>query len=304
MTTDALQTSIDTPTPAASPDDGSPGAHSSSGTAALLAALRDHYLKPGELMPGGVLLTEVPAPDAPRRADALYVRFTRSRGYCIDGHELKISRSDWRRELTDPGKAEAWWPYCTRWWIVAPDPSIVPAAELPDGWGLMCPPRNGRRFRVIVPARVKEPTITLELLVELLKKLDTARINAVQDERQRAEQQHRVVAAQSSLLDSAEQARRRERLELLEEFEAATGLRLTNQPWRPGQTTPSQLADLVRPLLEAQRADGLLVQQLHALAERAAAVRRAADHAEASARAVQYDTAGEVAERFGIEEPR
>jgi hypothetical protein len=56
--------------------------------------------------------------------------------YAIHGHEIKVSRSDWLAELRDPGKAEAFRPYCSHWWLVVSDASIV-RDDLPDGWGLL-----------------------------------------------------------------------------------------------------------------------------------------------------------------------
>lgn len=55
----------------------------------------------------------------------------------IHGHEVKVSRSDWLAELRDPTKAEAFRPYCSRWWLVVSDRRIVRDGELPDGWGLL-----------------------------------------------------------------------------------------------------------------------------------------------------------------------
>src|ERR1039457_7550341 len=88
---------------------------------------------------------------------------------------VDLSRSDWLRELDDPAKAEAWWPYCNRFWITAP-PGIIVPAELPEGWGLMELPSNGRRFKVKVAAGSKVPKLTTALMVELLRRADNARL--------------------------------------------------------------------------------------------------------------------------------
>lgn len=61
----------------------------------------------------------------------------------LHGHEVKVSRSDWLRELADPSKAEEFRRFCDRWWLVVPDPSIV-RADLPTGWGLIALGRGGR----------------------------------------------------------------------------------------------------------------------------------------------------------------
>lgn len=147
----------------------------------LLDALRAHYLAPGDPFPGGALLTEVEAPGdgGTRRADAVYLGFTRTPGWCIEVCELKVSREDLRREIAQPMKADAWYPHCTRFWIVSPSPTITPPEMLPDGWGLMCPKRRGRRFQVVREPATRQPIVDLPLLIALAKKLDNQRATAV-----------------------------------------------------------------------------------------------------------------------------
>jgi len=81
-------------------------------------------------------------------ADAISVDTWRSGGYAISGYEVKCSRSDWLRELRDPGKAEVWKRYCARWWLVAL-PGVV-EDDLPVGWGLL--ERRGNTLRRVVAA--------------------------------------------------------------------------------------------------------------------------------------------------------
>lgn len=148
-------------------------------TSTLLEALRAHYIGP-ETFPGGVFLSEVQVPDGGtvRRADGVYLGFTKSRGHAIDVHEIKVSTADFRAELANPVKAEAWWRYSTRFWIVSPGPHITPIAELPFGWGLMCPRSRGRRFQIVVAPAIRQPEVDLPLLIEVAKKLDTMRAGA------------------------------------------------------------------------------------------------------------------------------
>lgn len=134
-------------------------------TKKLLATLRGHYIaettQPGA-RDGGVFASEVAMNGSwggpgTRRADALYAGFTSASGRILIGHEIKVSRADWRNELTKVGKADAWADACHAWYIVAPSTEVVPPEELPDGWGLMLPPRTsrGRRMRIEVKATVK-----------------------------------------------------------------------------------------------------------------------------------------------------
>lgn len=74
---------------------------------------------------------------AGRSADFMAVDCWPGGGIELHGHEVKVSRSDWLRELKNPAKAEAFTKYVDRWWVVAPDTTIVKPDELPPGWGLI-----------------------------------------------------------------------------------------------------------------------------------------------------------------------
>lgn len=132
-------------------------------TAALMALLRRHYIKPGLNMPGGVFLPEVGQNGgwgAGSRCDAIYVGFTSSSGRILVGHELKVSRADWLNELNKPGKADAWADECHEWWLVVNNPAIVHDGELPAGWGLMVPsPRSRNRMQIHTRAVRKDPGV-------------------------------------------------------------------------------------------------------------------------------------------------
>lgn len=69
-----------------------------------------------------------------RHADAVVMNLWPSRGLLIEGIEIKVSRSDWRRELDNPEKAEEIARYCDKWWVVTPE-GIVQPHELPALWG-------------------------------------------------------------------------------------------------------------------------------------------------------------------------
>ena len=156
----------------------------------LLARLERHYIRPGEPLPGGMFLPEVTHGTAGgRRCDALYVGFTSSRGHHLVGHEVKVSRADWRHELDQVDKAETWASQCHAWYVVAPSEEIVPRAELPHGWGLMVPnSRSKVRMDVLVKAVLqaeREPSwITAH---SILKRIDTLRAQRDQKARQEAD---------------------------------------------------------------------------------------------------------------------
>lgn len=96
----------------------------------------------------------------PRSADAVAFSLWPSRGLELIGFECKVSRSDWKRELAAPAKAEAIQQYCDRWWVVVSDPKIVQEGELPPTWGLLAATKGldqGSKLKVITAAPKLEP---------------------------------------------------------------------------------------------------------------------------------------------------
>jgi len=87
--------------------------------------------------PQWAFLTHVPneTGGARRVCDGLAMNLWRSQGMEVCGYEVKADRSDWRRELKDPAKADLIAGYCDRFDIVAP-PGVVKPEELPVAWGL------------------------------------------------------------------------------------------------------------------------------------------------------------------------
>lgn len=86
---------------------------------------------------------------ADRSADAIAMNMWPSKGLALHGFEIKVSRSDWLRELKQPRKAEAFEHFCDYWWIVAPR-GVVNVNELPTNWGLY--EDYGDSLKVVVKA--------------------------------------------------------------------------------------------------------------------------------------------------------
>lgn len=74
--------------------------------------------------------------DATRTFDGVAMSLWPSRGLRIEIFEIKVSRSDWQRELSKPAKAEDACRIADRFWIVAPRGCVQPG-ELPPTWGLI-----------------------------------------------------------------------------------------------------------------------------------------------------------------------
>lgn len=88
--------------------------------------------------------------NAKRYADAVAIGLWPSHGHKIEGVEIKISRSDFLRELKDHSKAEAIYRYCNHWWIACPKGMVSPG-ELPPTWGLLELVGDSLRVKVKAP---------------------------------------------------------------------------------------------------------------------------------------------------------
>jgi hypothetical protein len=236
----------------------------------LLARLRRHYIKPGQTPAGGVFLEECGLngnQGTSSRCDAVYVGFTSSSGRLLVGHEVKVSRADWRRELSKPGKADTWADQCHSWYVVAPSVDVVPPDELPRGWGLMVPPRRATsRMDIKVPAAVHMDRMpSWDITRSVLARLDTLQAHeiaairrAATDDARRELDEHRAQAALAGLTHH-----QRERLARLAELEEFLGVELTSIAFRD-QCTPAQAADLLR-AVQARDRVGYLATDMRGL---------------------------------------
>ncbi|MHB1509127.1 MAG: MmcB family DNA repair protein [Acidimicrobiales bacterium] len=93
-----------------------------------------------------------------RRLDLVAMSTWRSRGYEIDGVEVKVSVSDYRREIKDAEKADWWWRHVHRFWIAVPA-EIAPRVQegLPPTWGLLAVSGGVARTVVKAPRHEAQP---------------------------------------------------------------------------------------------------------------------------------------------------
>lgn len=169
-----------------------------------------------------------------RYADAVMMSLWPSRGLELHGVEIKISRSDWKREAADPSKAEAIARFCDRWWVHTAPGVVDDLSDLPPAWGL-------REFdgKVWTTRREAEKTdadpISRPFLAAMLRRADGTMRGMVQEaaregeERIQAEiERHRQQYAQS--LADAVKRKTGELDEVrknLESFERAFGISAT-----------------------------------------------------------------------------
>lgn len=184
---------------------------------------------------------------ASRSADVVMVGLWPSRGCLIEGMEIKVSRSDWLRELKKPEKAEAFVPYCDRWWIVAGHAGVVKLDELPPTWGLLAPGGKGLSVLRQAPALDPKP-VDRSLLAAMLKRatsttMDSPEIKAAIDARVKAEKEALKSMGNweiDRLKDQVEAAQKNMRA-----FEEASGIRIESYN---GQ----RIGDAVRQVLRGE----------------------------------------------------
>lgn len=176
-----------------------------------------------------------------RYADAIAMSLWPSRGLDIIGFEIKVSRTDWQKELKDPSKSEALMQFCDKWYLVVGDKSIVHDGELPPTWGLIAPKRT--RLGIITPAPTLTPKpVSKPFLASILRASQRLQNESMQD----------MVAAQvkAKLELRAKQRKDYEEhwkkqydklREKVEEFEENAGFRITG--W--GAANPGLLGKLV-----------------------------------------------------------
>lgn len=118
--------------------------------------------------------------NAGRYADAVMMSLWPSRGLELHGVEVKVSRSDWKREAADPRKAEAIAKYCDRWWIHTPPGIVADLSELPPAWGLR--EFDGKAWKTIREAEKTDAAqITRSFLAALLRRGDELHRRHVHD---------------------------------------------------------------------------------------------------------------------------
>lgn len=196
-----------------------------------------------------------PAFSATRAGDLVAIGLWPSRGCEVEGFELKVSRSDWLRELKAPQKAESLYAYCDRWWLVVPSvKEVLRDGELPPTWG--CIEGHGKeKLRAAVPAPKLDPeAVTHWFLAALLKRATAEPIR-------RARLRDAYLAGKRDG-EAAKQGATRYLEELRDEvgrFEQAAGIKIGDD-WR---RSPEEAGRAVAAFLAGQSIEKKLEDQLN-----------------------------------------
>ena len=168
-----------------------------------------------------------------RRCDLIAMGVWRSTNDQIIGHEVKVSRSDWVRELQQPENSDAFIPYCHRWYIVAAS-GIVKPGELRGSWGLIEAAKNGRSIRIRKQADLNSNVkpLTRRMTSTWMRRVSQgasedlirSRVKAALEERKAVE----------SINVSRNHDRYEQLLERVDKFEKASGISLSRE-WQLGK---------------------------------------------------------------------
>ncbi len=223
-------------------------------TEELLEKLGRRYQKPTWVFLPNVRSTTGYA-SAIRTADAIAMGMYPSRGLHLHGHELKISRSDWLRELKEPEKAEEIARYCDYWWLVVSEEGIVLPGELPTAWGLMIANGRGGSLKVVKEAQQNtDASVPPHFLASLLRSATEGMIPEAMIESRIQEAEESGKSSRDWEVSNAK--REKERMEeSLEEFEKASGIQINS--W-----DSKRIGSAVRVVLDAMASRDRLLRNL------------------------------------------
>lgn len=169
-----------------------------------------------------------------RHADAVALSLWPSRGLVLHGFEIKVSRTDWLRELKNPQKADDIARFCDFWWLVVGSGPIVQPGELPATWGLLAPSPDGSTLRVVQqPTKLEAEPWTRAFMAAVLRKAGESMVPTASVEAVKAEAERKGFERGKSQSSDTVVARELDQLRTLkaevEAFEAASGIELQ---WR------------------------------------------------------------------------
>ena len=201
----------------------------------VVAALRKRYSgRPGEWACVGDVGTSTAG--ARRRMDFAAISCWPSNGLHLYGHEIKVSRSDWQKELDDPTKAGAFRDKCHFWYIAAPK-GIVSLDELPATWGLIeC---NDKNSKIRKQATLNESaTMDWPFFCSIARALSNASPNkrAIQDARDEGWREGREYAERNGKSSSERLKKSLEELQdRVADFQKRTGVEIMGWHGRNGK---------------------------------------------------------------------
>lgn len=181
--------------------------------------------------------------------DYISIGLWNSRGLDVAGIELKSYRNDWLREMKNPAKAESFFKYCDRWYLLITEEGIAKPEEIPLTWGLL--QIKGKKIIQVKQAPTLSPQpIDRSFLAALLKRATQGLIHKseIQDLRDESYRQ----GTESRDRESDTNKRNYNKLcEEVSSFETAAGFKInTRYPH-----SPEKIGAAVKYVLENEGTD-------------------------------------------------
>jgi len=112
-----------------------------------------------------------------RSADALVTSLWPSRGVWFAGVEVKVSATDWKKELDDPSKAAEIQRFCDYWYVAAPA-GVIKLAQVPERWGFY-EVAGGKATLVKEAPRLTPEPLTAEFVASVIRNASSAQANLI-----------------------------------------------------------------------------------------------------------------------------
>ena len=144
-----------------------------------------------------------------RYLDMMILDCYESHGFRIDGYEIKVSKSDLRKELEDPEKHVAFFDVLDYFWLACPK-DIVDLSLIPDKWGVLAFSDDGS-FKILRKALALHDTANdrsvprgfLASVVRAIQKREPA-AEALREEYERGKEEMRQELLYGSTGDEVE----------------------------------------------------------------------------------------------------
>lgn len=170
-----------------------------------------------------------------RKIDLLVLSLWRSRGLGIDAVEIKVSMSDWRRELAKAQKADFWWRHSQRFWVAVPAGIADKVlAEIPEGWGLLAC-ADGKAPKVISKPQVRaaEP-LPWSSCVGVMRAAAACGISALQRAERKGREEGIRIGQERAVRPDFTARQLEELRSQVKEFEEAAGVKISDS-WTAGR---------------------------------------------------------------------
>ena len=178
-----------------------------------------------------------------RTCDAMVMSLYPSRGVHLSGFEIKVSRSDWARELKQPAKAEVFQPLCHYWYLLTGSEAVAQADEIPQTWGWMVKKNGALKLMKEAPFN-PNPKLDHYFLASVFRTVTEGHVTTKESNRAVREARAEGVKAGAARYD--------ELLKELGEFETISGVNIINERGTGIRWDYRHVGEAVRMVMESK----------------------------------------------------